>query len=249
VIRVERARGGTALLSLNRPEKKNAQTPEMLDALAEEAQRVCQGPDGARCIVLSGEGDVFCAGFDLALCARDAGAMGSLLSGLSRCVRTLRRLPVPVVGAAQGAAIAGGCALLGACDVVVTHTSAKFGYPVVRLGVSPAVASPLLQLGAGHARARERLLDPGLISGEEAVRIGLASELVGERDEALPRALEIAATLADKPAHAVRATKAWLNEVDGSARDEALDGALAASLATADAPEARARLEEMWGAR
>jgi len=248
VIRTERPSDGVALLLLDRPEKKNAQTPAMLEELAASVDALAK--DGSvNAIVLAGEGSVFCAGFDLSLCVEDEQAMGVLLTRLSICVRKIRRLPMPVVGAAHGAAIAGGCALLGACDFVVTDSKAKIGYPVVRLGVSPAVASPLLQLGAGHAHARERLLDPGLISGEEAVRIGLASDLVATRDEVRPRAHELAQSLATKPPHAVRITKSWLNEVDGSDGDALLDGALAASLSTANTPEAREHLATVWGSR
>ncbi|MFG0273740.1 MAG: enoyl-CoA hydratase/isomerase family protein, partial [Phycisphaerales bacterium] len=220
----------------------------MLEALA-AATDVVARVASVHAVILAGAGGVFCAGFDLSLCIEDEQAMGVLLTRLSVCVRKLRRLPTPVVGAASGAAIAGGCALLGACDFVVTDINAKIGYPVVRLGVSPAVASPLLQLAAGRAHARERLLDPGLITGEEAVRIGLATECVQTRAEVLSRAREIANALAAKPAHAVRITKSWLNELDGSDGDALLDGALAASLSTANTPEARAQLAAVWGSR
>jgi methylglutaconyl-CoA hydratase len=247
VIRIERE-GAVATILLDRPDKKNAQTPAMLDALAQATGQIARDAS-VHAVVLAGEGSVFCAGFDLSLCIEDEGAMPELLTRLSICVRKIRRLPTPVVGAASGAAIAGGCALLGACDFVVTDAGAKIGYPVVRLGVSPAVASPLLQLAAGHAHARERLLDPGLVSGEEAVRIGLATECVQTRAEVRPRAMAIAHALAAKPAHAVRITKEWLNELDGSDGDALLDGALAASLSTANTPEAREHLAAVWGAR
>src|SRR5262252_9290302 len=128
MIQVE-PRGDISIIRLNRPDKRNAMTPKML-------ARLCEAIDtasAAKAIVLSGVGDVFCAGFDLTLCRDDDAVLGDLLTGLSRAVRAIRSTPCPVVTSAHGAAIAGGCALVAAADVVVTNVEAKLGYPVVRL--------------------------------------------------------------------------------------------------------------------
>ncbi len=172
--------------------------------------------------------------------------MAALLTGLSRAMRGLRRMPVPVVVCAHGAAIAGGCALLGGADVVVTERSAKLGYPVVRLGVSPAVTSPMLVQSLGYGGSRRRLLDPALFSGEDAVKEGLAHFCEADADAARVRAEGIARDLAAKPAHSVRVTKQWMNDVDGSARDDDLDAALEASLSLAGGDEEQRRLETLW---
>jgi len=239
-------RGSVALILLDRPGKRNALTPDMLHNIADAADLVHAGPGKARAVVLAGEGPVFCAGFDLALCRDDQEAMADLLSRLSRAIRSLRRLPVPVVVAAHGGAIAGGCALLGGADVVVADERAKFGYPVVRLGVSPAVTAPALRQAIGEGAARRRLLDPGLIDGREAHRIGLAHDLVPLPEDVRARAIETARTLAAKPHHSIVATKRWLNELDGSYDDEAFDAALRASLRLAGGEEERRRLAAMW---
>jgi enoyl-CoA hydratase/carnithine racemase len=139
--------------------------------------------------------------------------MRSLLTGLHECIGALRSLDIPVVIAAHGAAIAGGCALLGGGDVIFTNADAKLGYPVARLGVSPAVSAPFLcnLTGAGVARARE--LENGLIDGRAALACGLAHECLDKPESVLDRALEAARKLASKPSHAMVATKRWLAEI------------------------------------
>jgi methylglutaconyl-CoA hydratase len=234
------------VLTLNRPEARNALTPDLMQCLAVEAERL-----GERCraVVLTGAGKVFCAGFDLRSCAEDEDAMEGMLRGLALATRTLRRLPVPVVAAAHGAAIAGGCALLGGCDFVVTDRGAKLGYPALRLGISPAVTAALFRTNVGDAQARQRQLDTRTIDGEEATRIGLAVECCERPEQVLPSAMQIAAELAATPPGALRETKAWLNELDGSMRDDLIDGGLNASLRLARDAELRQRLEGAWGAR
>lgn len=248
---IETPGGMVALAMIDRREKRNALTPDMLANLRDCAVRLREeshstGPDGVRAVAIGGEGDVFCSGFDLSMCRDDDLAMGALLTRLSETVRAFRRLPIPVVIGVQGGAIAGGCALLGGADFVVVNADAKLGYPVVRLGVSPAVASPLLVRAVGAGRARERLLDPGLIDGREAARIGLAHECVPDSDGVRPRMMEIATALAVKPPHAIRATKLWLNHVDGTGRDDEFDEALQASLSLCGSEEERERLAALW---
>lgn len=198
--------GGVERLVLARPERRNALTPAMLDELMAHVERA----GDARAMLLLGEGAVFCAGFDLDLCVGEAGDanLGRLLVGLSRCIVAMRDLPCPVVVGVQGAAIAGGCALLGGGDVVVAHPDAKLGYPVTRLGISPAVSAPFMAIAPGQAR--KLMLDPGLIDARRAYALGHVHEL---SDEPAARALELAEELAAKPGHAMAATKRWLHEL------------------------------------
>ncbi len=236
--------GPLAIVVLDRPDKRNALTPDMLAALRGGA---LEAAPTTRALMLRGEGPVFCAGFDLKMCrdAPDGSVMRSLLSGLSEAITALRALPIPVVAAAHGAAIAGGCALLGGADVVVADRGARLGYPVVKIGVSPAVSAPFLRLAVGDGASRARLVDPDLISGEEAARIGLVHELVDRPEEVLPRAMDAARHLAEKPHHAIAATKRWLGEIEaiGDNGRRALD----VSLALAGSDEERARLAAMFG--
>lgn len=242
-----------ATIALARADKRNAMTPAMIAELSRAIDQVSRDAGAsqpkANALVLTGEGDTFCAGFDLTLCKDDTTALESLLTGLSHCIRSLRACPLPVVISAHGAAIAGGCALLGGGDIVITNDAAKIGYPVVRLGISPAVSAPTLTLAAGSGPARTRLLDTALVSGIDAVRIGIAHESLPSRTTCEERAIQIARDLAAKPRHGVTATKRWLNEVDGSDNTERLETALRASLALVNGPEERELLPQVWAKR
>lgn len=278
--------GSVRIVTLDRPEKRNALTPAMLDGLVEalgspalgspalragcgsdllelseteESARSADLPktmksarrdDRAGAILLRGAGAVFCAGFDLDLCRDDGpeqGVMRAFLEGLSRAIRAMRGAPCPVVVAAHGAAIAGGCALLGGADVVVADRGAKLGYPVVRLGISPSVSAPFLIEGVGTGPARRRLLDPEPFDGAEGARLGLVHELVDDREGVGGRALEIAKALAVKPAKAMKATKRWVFEAaEGGKMEGRAARALEASVSLITGDEARERLRRVW---
>ncbi|MEO1279005.1 MAG: enoyl-CoA hydratase/isomerase family protein [Planctomycetota bacterium] len=198
--------GHVEKLTLSRPERRNALTPAMLDELAARISNIRD----AHAVLLLGEGKVFCAGFDLDLCIDEDGDanLTHLLRGLSRCIDAMRSLPCPVVIGVQGAAVAGGCALIGGGDIVVASPDAKLGYPVTRLGISPAVSAPFMAVPLGQAR--KLMLDPGLITGTRALEIGLVHEL---NDDPAEHAMETAQSMASKPPHALAATKRWLNEL------------------------------------
>ncbi len=231
---------GIRTIMLSRPDKRNAMTPAMLDGLSDAAS----GHD-AHVVLLLGEGRTFCAGFDLTACRDDDKALPALLTGLSHAIRALRTGPAPVVIGAHGAAIAGGCALLGAGDIVITNNDAKLGYPVVRLGISPAVSAPTSVATCGDRRTRELMLDPKLIDGATALRMGLVAESLAYADGAIARAREVAQSLAAKPPGALARTKLWLNEVEG-VRGDTFDAALEASLALVDGEEGKRMLAAAW---
>lgn len=232
------------VVRFDRPEKRNALTPAMLASLVSNFDTSWS----AHAIVLSGVGETFCSGFDLALCQANDSALPALLEGLSRAVRALRAIPAPVVASAHGAAIAGGCALLSGCDLVVTNRTATLGYPVLRLGISPAVAAPALNLSVGAGPARARLLSGQLITGVEAHHLGLAHHLVDDAAQSEARAIELARELIAKPRHALAYTKNFLNKVDDALNPAhaplgpLLDAALATSLSLSGTPEQRERL-------
>lgn len=251
--------GTVRIVTLDRPEKRNALTPAMLEELVgalsmsrdgRDARHIEEEKHACRAILLRGEGRVFCAGFDLDLCQDDGpeqGVMRAFLEGLSRAIRAMRGAPCPVVVAAHGAAIAGGCALLGGADVVVADRGAKLGYPVVRLGISPAVSAPFLIEGVGTGPARRRLLDPEPFDGAEGARLGLVHELVDDREGVGGRALEIAKELSVKPAKAMKATKRWVFEAaEGGKMEGRAARALEASVSLITGDEARERLRRVW---
>lgn len=231
------------ILSLARSEKRNAMLPEMLDTLEVALYKA----GDARAVVLVGEGKTFCAGFDLKACAADASGetMRSLLGGLSRVLVAMRSCAAPVVLGIHGAAIAGGCALLGGADIVIADRDAKLGYPVVKIGVSPAVSSPFMIASIPAGRVRSRLVDPGLIDAVSAVEIGLVHELVDDARDLRPRAVAIADQLASKPGSGCRETKRWLNAIVQNHTDRAEEG-LATSLKLTGGEEERAMLGALW---
>lgn len=244
--------GPVRIITLDRPGKRNAQTPAALEELARAFGRDAEAAEASdpRVFLLRGEGKVFCSGFDLDLC-RDDGpeqtVMRSFLEGLSRAILAMRSSPCPVVIACHGAAIAGGCALLGGADVVVADRGAKLGYPVVRLGISPAVSAPFLLESVGAGATRRRLLDPRLFDGVEGARIGLVHELVEKPEDVGTCALEIARSLAAKPPLAMKAAKKWAMEVGG---EQKMPGraarALDASVSLVAGDEAVGRLKGLW---
>lgn len=212
--------GSVERLILSRPERRNALTPAMLDDLGTHIENA----GDAHALVLLSEGKAFCAGFDLDLCVGEGGDdnLRALLQGLSRCIVGMRALPCPVVLGIQGAAIAGGCALLGGADIVIAQPEAKLGYPVTRLGISPAVSAPFLS-AIPDGQGRRLMLDPGLINGRRAHAIGLVHELA---NEPAARAMELAGQLAAKPPHALAATKRWLNELSPADARRGVDTSL-----------------------
>ncbi|MCE7975364.1 MAG: enoyl-CoA hydratase/isomerase family protein [Leptolyngbya sp. PLA1] len=234
--------GEVAVLRFDRAAKKNALTPAMLRDLV---VRIA-GCNSARAVVLSGAGDVFCAGFDLTLAKDDDGALAALITELAAAIGALRDVPVPVVASAHGAAIAGGCALLCACDFVVADQASRIGYPALRLGISPAVSAPSLASVIGCGPARRLQLDPGVISGAEAARIGLVSDLMNTPAECEPRAIDLATALGRKPAAAMAHTKRWLNRINPLMESGACEAALRASLEGVGGTEQRRLLAEAW---
>lgn len=243
MIRVEE-NGAVRTIRLDRNEKRNALTPRMLDELVAAVKKAKH----ARVIVLEPVGPVFCAGFDLSECRDDAGALPSLLAGLAWATATMRASPAIVIAAAPGAAIAGGCAILCGCDIVISTPESKFGYPVVKLGISPAVSAPLLRLAVGDGAARARMLSTDLIDGRAAQQIGLVHELVSSPDACIARAHELAAKMIEKPPTGLSATKSWLGEVDGSLAGNKIKAALETSLSLVGSDEQNERLTELWKA-
>jgi len=203
----------------------------------------------ARVLVLSGRGPAFCAGFDLAAVVEEPTLMREFIERLSTLIRGLRRLDIPVIAAVRGPALAGGCALLSGCDFVMVEPGVTLGYPVHRIGVSPAVTTPTLMAALGPGRTRALLLSGELLAGAAALRAGLATHLVPDSAELDASAASLAERLADKGPHALAATKRWLNELDGSADDSRFDQAIAASTALIDGEEARRLLTEFWSTR
>lgn len=213
--------GNTATLTLNRAEKHNALSLDLLDALH---LRVGQLEDtkAVSVVVLTGAGKSFCAGMDLKQVMGDEEKGRQLLRSLADLTHRLRILPAALVARVNGAAIGGGCGLTCVCDFALTHDNATLGFPEVDLGLCPAVVAPWVVRRLGSGPARSLLMAGGTITGWHAAEIGLVSQSLPSLVE-LDIAIEkLKASLAKAGPDALRATKALLNQLDGSDDDDVL---------------------------
>jgi methylglutaconyl-CoA hydratase len=198
-------------------------------------------------VILEGAGPAFCAGADLAYLHQLTHF--SPLENLEDSELLLRVLwqvytyPKPVIAKVHGPAIAGGCGLASACDLIVAaRQGARFGYSEVRLGFVPALVGVLLVHKIGDQRARRLLLTADLLSAEEAERLGLVSYVV--EDAELDRFVEeLAQRLASYSAPSLRLTKALLNSVHSMSPESALHYAAGLNVLARTTPEFRAGVE------
>jgi methylglutaconyl-CoA hydratase len=208
-------RGPAAVLTLNRPERRNALSRPLIAALGEAVGRAQDDP-AARAVVLTGAGAAFCAGMDLAELQESlaAGAEESSVWDdvlrLATVYERLYALPKPTVAAVNGAAVAGGAGLVSVCDLAVTVPEAKFGYPEVRRGLVAALVMPHLLRHVGERMARYLLLTGELIDAAEACRVGLVNALA-PAERLLDQALAWARSLAEGGPQALARTKELLH--------------------------------------
>jgi len=215
ILRYEVA-AGVATLTLNRPEKRNALNSELVTALVKALARA-GADEEARVVVITGAGKDFCSGADLAELERisrmsaeenlaDARSLGAVFVAM-------RRLPKPVVAVVRGRALAGGCGLATACDLVLAHEGAGFAYPEVHLGFVPAMVMAVLRRKVTEGRAFELVTRGHRIDADEARRIGLVNAVfrAGSFDDDVDAYL---AELASKPASALALTKELLYGLD-----------------------------------
>lgn len=222
--------GSTRNITLNRPDKRNALTPQMQSELIGAFEESAKSP--CRVVVLAGAGKSFCAGLDLeaihpgaSQSATDADASARQIS---RMFRTVYELPKPTIAAVHGAAIAGGTGLAMICDYTLATPEAKFGFTEVRIGFVPALVSAYLALQVGDKRARDLLLSGRLFDASEAYRLGLVQEIV-EPDKLSARTRELAAMFAANSPQSLAATKRLLAAQNKHWLDAALDLAIEAN--------------------
>lgn len=237
--------GRIARLTLNRPEKRNALSVELIAALHERVDELARHEEVAACVV-AGAGPTFCAGMDLKAVLTEPGAAGRLLSGLAELTIRVRRLPMVTIARVSGAAIGGGCGLACVCDISVTHPDSKMGYPEVDLGVCPAVVAPWLVQTVGAGAARRILLQGGTMSGLRAFEIGMVAHCV-PIEELDTRVDEIASRIAGAGVNALRATKSLLNDLDGADIPEMVRKGASLSARIVEGDEARGMLARKLG--
>jgi enoyl-CoA hydratase len=245
-------RGHVLVLTMNRPEAKNALSPEMLVGLA-DAWDAIDADDSIRVAVLTGAGGVFCAGADLKAMndsqnTSDAALRMRSEAGLAwKALLRSHRLTKPLIAAVEGYAVAGGTEILQATDIRVAGESAMFGVVEVTRALFPLGGSTVrLRRQIGYTKAMELLLTGDTITAAEAERIGLIGRVVPDRS-ALSKSLEIAEKIASNGPLAVRAIKRSVQETESLPETEALKIELeigAPIFATADAREGTLAFKE-----
>lgn len=197
---------------LNRPDKRNALTPQLIEELTEALDAAARDPQ-CRVVIITGAGSAFCAGLDLEVLRSGMTATASDHQAdaerIAALFRTLTALPKPTIAAVNGPAIAGGMGIATLCDFTLAVPEAKFGYTEVRIGFIPAIVSAYLRAQVGDKRARELLLTGRIFGAEEAERLGLVTRVVPE-PELMPDAQALAAKLMRNSPAAIAATKRLL---------------------------------------
>lgn len=218
--------GSIRILELNRPEKRNALNDELVDAL-KSALTEADADEGVRAVVIRGVGKDFCSGADLSSLQKIAAAGYEENLEDARSLAELfampRRMKVPVIAAVHGRALAGGCGLATACDLIAATRSARFGYPEVKIGFVPAIVTAFLRRNLSEKRAFELLTQGFEFSAVEAFEIGLVNRLFDDGEEFHDAVLKYAAVYDGVSRSAVRLTKQLLYRMDGLGFDEALD--------------------------
>jgi methylglutaconyl-CoA hydratase len=217
--------GSVALVTLNRPEKRNALDDALVsglkDALADADSR-----EDVRAVLVTGAGADFCSGADLSALQKisESSALENLedARSLMELYAQIRRVRVPVVAAVRGRALAGGCGLATACDIVLASASARFGYPEVKIGFVPAMVMAILRRNVSEKRAFELITRGAEISASEAERVGLVNQ-VFEDGEFEARVERYVADFERVSRSAVVLTKRLLYHMDGLNFDAALE--------------------------
>ncbi|HEV7399670.1 MAG TPA: enoyl-CoA hydratase-related protein [Solirubrobacterales bacterium] len=203
---VESSRDGhVALLRLNRPEARNALSPELMEQIAAELERLDPDPE-VRCVVVAGSEKVFAAGADIKAMSERSFAE-ALRHPAASFWRRLAAIKTPTIAAVSGYALGGGCELALACDMIVAAMGATFGQPEINLGIIPGGGgSQRLARVLGKQRAMELVLTGRRFDAAEAAALGLVNKVVPD-DHWLEEAMALAKEVAEKPPIAARLAK------------------------------------------
>ena len=216
---------GIARITLNRPEKRNALNDAVIGAL-KDALRQADQDESVRAVILAGAGADFCSGADLAALQKisNASVAANLedARSLMELFMLIRQVRIPVIAAVKGRALAGGCGLATACDIILASRSARFGYPEVKLGFIPAMVMAMLRRSVSEKRAFELVTLGAEFSAEEATGFGLVNHVFD--DEVFASEVAAFAIRFTKVSRsAVSLSKQLLYQIDGMSFENALD--------------------------
>jgi methylglutaconyl-CoA hydratase len=217
--------GAVARVTLNRPEKRNALNDAVIAGL-KDGLKTASKDERVRVVVVSGAGKDFCSGADLSALQKIANASVAENAKdawlLLELFLLIRQLPIPVVAAVTGRALAGGCGLATACDLVLAASSARFGYPEVKIGFVPAMVMAILRRNVSEKRAFELITRGAEISAAEAKAFGLVNQVFADESFA-EEVNQYVSEFEMMSASAIRLTKTLLYQMDGMAFPEALE--------------------------
>jgi methylglutaconyl-CoA hydratase len=236
--------GGILTATLNRADKRNAIDTAMIDALLATLERADLDA-GVRVVAIRGAGRDFCAGMDLneLLASADQSLEQNRKAALhfADIFIRMRRLPKPVVALVQGRALAGGCGLATACDLILASESAQFGYPEVQRGFVPAIVMAMLRRTIGEKVAFDLATTGRLLDGTEAAAAGLASRVYDDADFE-EQAGEVLRVLAEASPSALAFTKQQFYQLDGLGFEEGLRLGADVNAISRSTPDFRASL-------
>jgi methylglutaconyl-CoA hydratase len=244
-------RGSTAVVTLNRPDRRNALSRALIAGLTETFTRLRDDP-AVRCVVLTGAGSIFCSGMDLAELQEsvtkpdEQNPVWDDALKLARLYEWIFTSPKPTIAAVNGAAVAGGAGLVSVCDLAVSVPEAKFGYPEVRRGLVAAMVMPHLLRHVGERMARYLLLTGDVIDAAEAWRAGFINAVVPAKD-LLTRACAWGQAIAEGGPNALRFTKDLLHRFSHQA--VSLEEAAKASAAPRLSEECKQGLDAFFAKR
>jgi methylglutaconyl-CoA hydratase len=212
------------ILTLNRPEKRNALHPDLAKQMKNKLSEI-EEDSSVKVLIITGEGKAFCAGADLEY-LDELRYYSSIQNEqdsreLAELFLLIYNFPKPVIAAVNGAAIAGGCGLASVCDLIVAdEENSKFGYSEVKIGFIPAIVSIFLMKRVGDGLARQLLLSGDIISGKQANEIGFVNYLY---NNVLNGALEVASRIKINSTISMKMTKKMINQISGLTIDEAVE--------------------------
>jgi methylglutaconyl-CoA hydratase len=236
VILIERQSPQIAVITLNRPERRNALTIELLAELT-AAIKVTSDEPHERVLVLRGAGAAFCTGLDLKQAAdpRKAHATADMIA---KTLIALSETRLITIAAVHGAAVAGGAGIMSACDLVVAAEGTKIGYPEVRRGLVAGLVMSFLLRQVRERDARELLLAGELINAERAREIGLVNRVVPPND-LMSEAQKFCDSVLQGAPNVLSQTKRLINELSGRSAKEDVELALKHHLHARESAEAR----------
>ncbi len=217
--------GSIRLLTLNRPDKRNSLNDGLIAAL-KNAFRAADADESLRCIIIRGAGKDFCSGADLSALQKIAAASFEEnvedARSLAELFELIRKVRVPVIAAVHGRALAGGCGLATACDIVLATETARFGYPEVKIGFVPAMVAAILRRNLGEKKSFELLTRGFEYSAAEALQLGLVNQLFPEENFDTT-VIEYASAYTKVSASAVAMTKRLIYDIDALKFSEAVE--------------------------